>query len=333
MLMPGEQIRLLRKERRITQEQLAEAMNVSVAAVSKWETGQSAPELPLLCRIADYFAVSVDSLLGHEIKRERLDDLIHAMKQMQTARNAFALRDLITKTLNSYPNDGTAVEACADACYALFIQHGDRDAIMQSIHLTQRLFALDRGDGSTREYELLAHLADLYAIIEDWEKAQYYYEKCSVSGSHDAEIARCRLMRGQPQQALTVISDCLQAETFRLFQMLDTLKDILLSLGQTEKALRSLTWGTEVISGLGENPDLSRVLFLLHTGRYVLYKELNNPAASAALDEAIRHAVIADRNTEELPVYSFLSVSNRPEWLSSTASYQALLDKLAGTTE
>lgn len=41
--MIGENIRNLRKEKGITQEQLSEVMGVSIAAVSKWETGQCAP--------------------------------------------------------------------------------------------------------------------------------------------------------------------------------------------------------------------------------------------------------------------------------------------------
>ena len=47
-----ENIRLLRKERQMTQEQLAEAMGVSGAAVTKWENGQSAPDLSALIALA-----------------------------------------------------------------------------------------------------------------------------------------------------------------------------------------------------------------------------------------------------------------------------------------
>lgn len=53
----------LRKERKITQEQLATYLGVSSQAVSKWENG-SYPEGDLLPRIADYFEVSIDYLYG-----------------------------------------------------------------------------------------------------------------------------------------------------------------------------------------------------------------------------------------------------------------------------
>lgn len=62
-----ETIRKARRERGLTQEQLAEVMGVSVGAVSKWEQGQSIPEIGLLMELADFFQTSVDALLGFEI--------------------------------------------------------------------------------------------------------------------------------------------------------------------------------------------------------------------------------------------------------------------------
>ena len=48
----AENIRAYRKQRGLTQEQLAEVLGVSVGAVYKWESGSSLPELRLTCRIS-----------------------------------------------------------------------------------------------------------------------------------------------------------------------------------------------------------------------------------------------------------------------------------------
>ena len=53
-----------RHERGITQEQLAEFIGVTKASVSKWETGQSLPDLALLPGLAAYFNISIDELIG-----------------------------------------------------------------------------------------------------------------------------------------------------------------------------------------------------------------------------------------------------------------------------
>jgi transcriptional regulator with XRE-family HTH domain/predicted membrane protein len=60
----GKRIAALRKEKGLTQEQLAEKVGVSPQAVSKWENDVSCPDITLLPLLADLFGVSVDELLG-----------------------------------------------------------------------------------------------------------------------------------------------------------------------------------------------------------------------------------------------------------------------------
>lgn len=62
----SKQIIKLRKNRKLTQQDLADEMKVSTAAVCKWETGASIPDINTLCLLADYFNVSVDYILGRE---------------------------------------------------------------------------------------------------------------------------------------------------------------------------------------------------------------------------------------------------------------------------
>lgn len=70
----GNNIAALRKEKSITQEELANILGVSAQAVSKWENNSSCPDVALLTDIADYFGVTVDALLraqGDEITSEQ----------------------------------------------------------------------------------------------------------------------------------------------------------------------------------------------------------------------------------------------------------------------
>lgn len=62
----GKVISDLRKKNGLTQEQLADAVGVSVPAVSKWETGNSYPDITLLVPIARYLGVTVDDLFRYE---------------------------------------------------------------------------------------------------------------------------------------------------------------------------------------------------------------------------------------------------------------------------
>ena len=60
----GTMIFTLRKEKNITQEQLAAELGVTAAAVSKWEKGYTLPDILMLGALADFFEVTTDQLLG-----------------------------------------------------------------------------------------------------------------------------------------------------------------------------------------------------------------------------------------------------------------------------
>lgn len=61
----GQEIARRRRERGVTQEQLAAAIGVSAPAVSKWESAQSYPDITLLAPLARFFGVTVDALLAY----------------------------------------------------------------------------------------------------------------------------------------------------------------------------------------------------------------------------------------------------------------------------
>ena len=62
----GKNIQNKRKAMGLTQDQLATALGVSIAAVSKWETGGAYPDITLLAPIARLLGITVDELLGFE---------------------------------------------------------------------------------------------------------------------------------------------------------------------------------------------------------------------------------------------------------------------------
>ncbi|MBR4766521.1 MAG: helix-turn-helix transcriptional regulator, partial [Clostridia bacterium] len=64
----GNKIKTLRKQRGITQEQLADAIGISFQAVSKWENGIALPDIMLAPALASYFGVSMDDLFDYNLR-------------------------------------------------------------------------------------------------------------------------------------------------------------------------------------------------------------------------------------------------------------------------
>ena len=76
----------LRKQENLTQSDLASLLGVTKASVSKWETGQSYPDIELLPKIAARFDTSIDELMGYEPQLSRAD----IRRECTRLREAFA---------------------------------------------------------------------------------------------------------------------------------------------------------------------------------------------------------------------------------------------------
>lgn len=83
VLKISENIVRLRHEKKITQDELAEFLGVTKASVSKWETKQSFPDILLLPKLASFFDVTVDELLGYEpqLSREQIRCSYHRLAE------------------------------------------------------------------------------------------------------------------------------------------------------------------------------------------------------------------------------------------------------------
>ena len=70
----GRFLKELRKEKDITQEQLAEKIKVSCRTVSRWETGSNMPDISLLAELADFYDVSIPEIIDGERKSEQMNE-------------------------------------------------------------------------------------------------------------------------------------------------------------------------------------------------------------------------------------------------------------------
>ena len=69
----GEFLKKLRSEKTLTQEQLAEQLNVSRRTISRWETGSNLPDLGILIELADFYRVDLRELIDGERKSEQMN--------------------------------------------------------------------------------------------------------------------------------------------------------------------------------------------------------------------------------------------------------------------
>ena len=101
MINLGNKIRELRKKKGITQEQLANALNLSPQAISKWEMGAGYPDVATLPVLAGYFGVSLDAMFDYD--PEKLEEKIQ--QAILDARNVpfEKAEKILLEAISAYP--------------------------------------------------------------------------------------------------------------------------------------------------------------------------------------------------------------------------------------
>lgn len=181
----------LRKEHAMTQEQLAEALGVTFASVSKWERGVATPELKLIAEMADLFGVSLDALVGFEAQdgsaaalENRIHTLQHEKKYAEAAVEA-------EKALQRYPNDFRIMYR-SGLMYALAgIEQSNEAQTKRSITLLEKAVLLlsQNTDPEISETGIMNLIAENYIMLGRYEKGVELLKKYNVGGLFDPLIA------------------------------------------------------------------------------------------------------------------------------------------------
>lgn len=150
----GEKIREQRLKKGFTQDYLANELHVSSQAISKWETGQTMPDISLLMPLSRVLAISVNELLGGDRRRE-LEKRWHEAAELDEEMALLAIDDALTE----FPDDEEFLYHRAKYEYVLGKRESDggvRDSFLAdaSMHLEELVKHFPEND----EYKnLLAH--------------------------------------------------------------------------------------------------------------------------------------------------------------------------------
>lgn len=156
----GECIRFYRKKQNMTQGQLAEALCVSVQAVSKWETDAGMPDVSQIIPLARELHITTDELLGNRDRRKELEDLwVTALREYGDA--SAEVHAVTRAALAEFPKDKTflyrfAIEESRLAESATDERVRDRHLGSALWHIEQ-LLKLDDSDEVAKETQVILH--------------------------------------------------------------------------------------------------------------------------------------------------------------------------------
>lgn len=252
----GKTIAHMRHERGITQEQLAEAIGISAPAVSKWETGQSYPDITLLPPLARYFGVPVDTLLAYtpsltDAEREVQTDALDAVF---AASGWDAGTSACEALLHQYPADATlrimlmgllmkngvfaTTDAQREASYALqekWLLAAQAVADSKTLPLVQQMLGTFY-IGRRRLEEAEAILTDIHAeVVPDVSQA----------------LSTLRTLQGRTEEAEALTQRNLSSAIVNAMQALLSLTSLAMREKQVEKVQRYAVIAHAVADAVG----------------------------------------------------------------------------------
>lgn len=205
----SENIRTLRKARGLTQEQLAEALSVSVGVISKWELGLSRPDLRLILKLAEHFEVSIDALLGFQLQNHQRAQIVESLKTMIHNRALPLDKTVVEKHLLKYPNDFDIVYRAATLFSLRGSSSGNKELMWRALELLQHscgLLSQNTNEGISYT-SIQTEIAGLYLSLGRYQEALELFKANNPCGVNDAAIGSILASHlEQPQEAVKHLS-------------------------------------------------------------------------------------------------------------------------------
>ena len=215
----GNRIRELRKQRGITQEQLADCVGVSFQAVSKWENGIALPDITLAPVLASYFGVSMDDLFDFNVKEIEEKAFAIAKESWKYRDHDWEkARNIIDEGLKEYPDNDILL---LNRLYVMDVDSNPDEAIEVATRI------IDKTKDAANKYDACRCMAYAYKSKNDLESArkaidlipEFYFSnlqlKASILEGEEKWDATCKEF-GESLHGLMfimdIMADCYEAK-------------------------------------------------------------------------------------------------------------------------
>ncbi|HBH0187175.1 TPA: helix-turn-helix transcriptional regulator [Clostridioides difficile] len=231
----GKVIQCLRKERNLTQEQLAKFIGVSTPAVSKWESGNSYPDIELLPLLADFFNVSIDKLLNYKIDLSE-EEVMKIYKELESGfarieidlsteepkeefrQDLESVKKLSNMYIEKYPKSYLLkLRICS--LYQMYSYKFGKSELNDRVKETMNILediVRNTDDIQIKETALII-LSNAYCMLEDYEKAELYLNMIHKSiGDTSVNLAMIYLKRNRLEEAEILLQNKLFSNVFNI---------------------------------------------------------------------------------------------------------------------
>ena len=248
-----------RKEFSLTQEQLADALNVTFASVSKWERGVATPELSLLLRMAELFRVSLDVLVGHDLTGAGLDTMVEQIRELRREKRYDEAIAQAEKALLRFPNDFNLVYSCCELYELAGLEMGVKRYFRRCIDLLEHSILLlpDNKAPEISEVSVRNKIAECQISVGNHEMGLELLKQNNVCGVNNAKIAFTYASEDmyEPSEAEPYLLKAMGDVYVSLIKTMLAYANYYYKTGALEMSRDVLVWLTECLSSMKQDQD------------------------------------------------------------------------------
>ena len=247
----AENIRRFRKERSMTQEQLSGALGVTAGAVYKWEAKLSIPDLELIVEMADLFDTSVDTLLGYEMKDNRIETTVKRLQEYRSKKDWEGIPEA-EKALKKHHYSFDVVYQSALLYSAFGFESGDKELLQRALELLERSLPLlpQNEDPEISEQTVYGKIAQTYLNLDELDKGIALLKKHNAGGLYNCEIGHTLALCEHTEEAVPYLSEALAKIINDLCDTVIGYMNVFVQRSDYVSAETILKWSIEVFWGL-----------------------------------------------------------------------------------
>lgn len=246
----GKRIQRLRREKKLTQEQLAAALGVTSAAVSKWETNAAMPDVAMLCPLARMLGITVDALLDFRpaLEQEEINALLEDRRKLFENGRLEEAAASCEALLREYPSD-LRLKCAVAGLYVMYLSASTEEKWIKA--QLERAVALLEQSRESGDLELSASarsmLVRLYVMQEEMDKALAILDE-EPKVKIDTEMARANILlrKGELDEAEKLYQTGLWSSVRNVTMYLVGLHNVALRQEDGARALERLEQAMEV---------------------------------------------------------------------------------------
>lgn len=254
--MLGERIANLRKSKGISQDELGEILSTSRQAISKWERGESDPDIGRLKDLAVYFNVSIDYLLGYDVESTSANKFIERSKAC--CENGVydisldEIKMIVSRNSNNLNLILATIYYLSDYYY---LDHDEAvldlltDYIKRAILLFQPNNAFDANLNS-----LHRAIASIYSAKGEYELAKQYVKDNQVIKSEEL-LSQCELSLGHYEEVEKITSEVFLSSISALINSNATQIRAFLRTNRIKDALDLSDWSIAFTKSVGKDEE------------------------------------------------------------------------------